>query len=212
MIPNERLIIKINDLQLLNLFILNKKIIFGSKKNISGPENLKVLDKNNIKTNIQIVLCPGINDGRDLTDTLFTLTNDFKSILSIGIVPVGITKFNSNCKLKPYTGESALKVIKKVNDFKKNRKFSKKSANIYLSDEFYILAGISFPDLSPCQVITTPCGDRKNTEQESCKTKFHLFGKTNARIDNDFRRIYNQAEKVSKMHSGFIKYLNSQFN
>ena len=123
-----------------------RRVIFGSKKNISGPENLKVLDKNNIKTNIQIVLCPGINDGRDLTDTLFTLTNDFKSILSIGIVPVGITRFNSNCNLEPYTREGALKVINKVNDFKKDYKSLKKSANIYLSDEFYILAGVVFPE------------------------------------------------------------------
>ena len=29
---------------------------------------------------------------------------------------------------------------------------------------------------------------------------------------SDFDRIYNQAEKVSKMDSGFIKYLNSQLN
>jgi four helix bundle protein len=28
--------------------------------------------------------------------------------------------------------------------------------------------------------------------------------------ENDFRRVYNQAEVVSKMDSGFIKYLNSQ--
>jgi hypothetical protein len=28
---------------------------------------------------------------------------------------------------------------------------------------------------------------------------------------DDFERIYNQAEVVSKMDSGFIKYLNSQF-
>ena len=29
---------------------------------------------------------------------------------------------------------------------------------------------------------------------------------------SDFDRIYNQAEKVSKMDSGFIKYLNSQLD
>jgi four helix bundle protein len=29
---------------------------------------------------------------------------------------------------------------------------------------------------------------------------------------DDFNRIYNQADKVSKMDSGFIKYLNSQLN
>ena len=123
-----------------------RRIIFNSKTNISGPENLKILDKNNIRTNIQIVLCPGINDGEDLEVTLLTLISDFKNILSIGIVPVGVTRFNKNPKIKPYTKENALNVINKINDFKKNHMSLKKSENIFLSDEFYILAGIDFPE------------------------------------------------------------------
>ncbi len=123
-----------------------RKIIFNNKKNTSGPENLKILDRNNIKTNIQIVLCPGINDGKDLDITLLALISDFKNILSIGIVPVGVTKFNKNSKIRPYTGENALKIINKINDFKKKHRSLKKSVNIFLSDEFYILAGIDFPE------------------------------------------------------------------
>jgi len=122
-----------------------RKVIFNNKKNISGPENLKILDRNDIRTNIQIVLCPGINDGRDLMETLFALVSDFKNILSIGIVPVGVTKFNKNSKIKPYTGEKASEIINKINSFKKSHRSLKKSVNIFLSDEFYILAGIDFP-------------------------------------------------------------------
>jgi len=123
-----------------------RRIIFNSKKSISGPENLKVLDKNNIKTNIQIVLCPGINDGKDLEETLLKLISSFKNILSIGIVPVGVTRFNKNSKIKSYTKENALKIINKINDFKKKHGSLKKSVNIFLSDEFYILAGMDFPE------------------------------------------------------------------
>ncbi len=122
-----------------------RNVIFNNKKNISGPENLKILDRNDIRTNIQIVLCPGINDGRDLLETLLTLVSDFKNILSIGIVPVGVTKFNKNSKIKPYTGEKASEIINKINSFKRNHKFLKKTENIFLSDEFYILAGFDFP-------------------------------------------------------------------
>ncbi len=119
--------------------------IFGNKKNINGVRNLKILDGNNIKSNVQIVLCPGINDGQDFTDTLTLLLKNFRNIISIGIVPVGITGFNKNDNLKSFTAKGALEIINTVNNFKKEYKKSKEADKIYLSDEFYILAGINFP-------------------------------------------------------------------
>ncbi|MEA2016519.1 MAG: DUF512 domain-containing protein, partial [Actinomycetota bacterium] len=71
-----------------------REVVFGNKKNMKGIENLKFLDKNGIKTNIQIVLCPGINDGNNMRNTLLNLITGYRNIMSIGIVPVGITKYN----------------------------------------------------------------------------------------------------------------------
>jgi len=122
-----------------------RSIIFGSKKSKKAIDNLKTLDRYGIKTNIQIVLCPGINDGRDLAETLFVLLNDFTHIKSIGIVPVGITKFNSEKDLKPCSGKYAKNTIRSVNDFKIKYKHLKADGKIYLSDEFYILAGAELP-------------------------------------------------------------------
>lgn len=122
-----------------------RNVIFNNKKNISGPENLKILDRNDIRTNIQIVLCPGINDGSDLLETLLTLVSDFKNILSIGIVPVGVTKFNKNSKIKPYNGKKASEIINKIKSFKRIHGSFKNTENIFLSDEFYVLAGFDFP-------------------------------------------------------------------
>ncbi len=123
-----------------------RSLIFGSDKSKKGIDNLKILDNNGIKTNIQIVLCPGINDGKDLTDTLFILLNDFKNIKSIGIVPVGITKFNTVKDLKSLSGEEASNIIQIVSDFKKVERLSKEAEKIYLSDEFYILTGTELPE------------------------------------------------------------------
>ncbi len=122
-----------------------REIIFGNKKTMCGLENLKFLDENGIKTNIQIVLCPDINDSGSLENTLFALIKNYKNILSIGIVPVGITKYNSNQNLEPYHKKGAIEVINDINNFKESYKSLKKTDIIYLSDEFYILAGISFP-------------------------------------------------------------------
>jgi putative radical SAM enzyme (TIGR03279 family) len=122
-----------------------RSIIFGSKKSEKGIDNLKTLDRHGIKTNIQIVLCPGINDGRDLYDTLFLLLNDFNHIRSIGIVPVGLTKFNTEKGLKPCSGKYAEYIIRYINEFKIKHKHLKADVKIYLSDEFYILAGARLP-------------------------------------------------------------------
>jgi len=116
--------------------------IFQNKNSISGIKNLKILDNNGIKTNIQIVLCPGINDGKDLEKTLIKLNKNFNNIISIGMVPVGITKYNKCSELKPYNKISASEIINFTNNF--NKKYN--SDNIFLSDEFYIIAEKKFPD------------------------------------------------------------------
>ncbi len=122
-----------------------REIIFGNKRNMNGIENLKFLDKNGIKTNIQIVLCPGINDGRDMHNTLLTLINDYRNTMSIGIVPVGITKYNNSHSLKSYDKNSAREVIDDVNRFREVNKSLEGIDNIYLSDEFYVMGGVTFP-------------------------------------------------------------------
>lgn len=122
-----------------------RSIIFGNRNSTAGLDNLKVLDDNGIKTNIQIVLCPGINDGKELTDTLYVLLNDYNNIISIGIVPVGITRFNTDNSLRSCTGEDALNIIGFINDFKAGHRHAKDAEKVYLSDEFYILAQVGFP-------------------------------------------------------------------
>lgn len=125
-----------------------REVLFGNNKSMPGIENLRFLDKSGIKFNIQIVLCPGINDGEDLERTLFALIKNFKNVISVGIVPVGITKFNVEKRLKAYDKKSSVKIINFIESFKRKYKRFKKSATIYLSDEFYLIGGTELPDYS----------------------------------------------------------------
>ncbi len=119
-----------------------RNILFGNKTNKIASDILRIFDLNDIKVHIQIVLCPGINDEDDLLNTLNFLKNNFKNILSIGIVPVGITDFNKNTMLLRFKKENAEKLIKMIDDYNKRDNCDK---NIFLSDEFYIIAGDNFP-------------------------------------------------------------------
>ena len=126
-----------------NLEIRN--ILFGNTKTDCAIDNLFILDKNNVRTNIQIVLCPGINDEEDLENTLNILTGSFKKIQSIGVVPVGITKYNRNPLLKPYDRNSSAKIINYIHSYRQNNKKNPFAGKVYLSDEFYLIAGNDFP-------------------------------------------------------------------
>lgn len=106
-------------------------------------EQLKWLEKLGIPVHLQIVLCPKYNDGDELKRTL----NDFKklkNILSVAVVPVGITKYRGGgkCdKLHPVTKEIAVETIEIVDEF--NKSIGKQIA--CCSDEFFAIAEKPIP-------------------------------------------------------------------
>lgn len=120
-----------------------RNLLFGNENHKKSLSILKTLDENKIKTHIQIVLCPGINDGNNLLDTLNFLTCNFKNILSVGIVPVGITKYNKNSLLIQFNKVKSKKLINIINQYKN---IKSENSKIFLSDEFYIIADCELPD------------------------------------------------------------------
>ncbi|MCD4670329.1 MAG: DUF512 domain-containing protein [Actinomycetia bacterium] len=121
-----------------------RSILFGNKNHLKELKYFKILDNAGIRTNIQIVLVPGINDSKDLEHTIRKLHNEYKSIDSIGIIPVGVTDYNKNGSIRPFSGAEAKQTIMMVDGLKK--RYGRKLSNtVFLSDEFYILAGKSFP-------------------------------------------------------------------
>lgn len=97
-------------------------------------ENLKWFRKNKIPFHAQIVLCPGINDGRELDRTLSDLAELKNTVLSVAIVPVGITQFREE-KLKRVDKKVAQETIKIASKYKR----------VCCSDEFFLLAQEPIP-------------------------------------------------------------------
>lgn len=109
-------------------------------------EHLKWLEKSHIPVHLQIVLCPKYNDGEELKRTLADFKK-LKNILSVAIVPVGITKFRK-CKkdvddgrLYPVTKKIARETIEIVDEF--NTAIKKNIA--CCSDEFFAIAEKQIP-------------------------------------------------------------------
>jgi len=123
-----------------------RKAMLGRKKDDNFLGKLVQLIENNIQIHGQIVLCPGINDGEILQNTINELHNFFPGIKTIAIVPVGLTKYRTHLpEIAPVAKKTAAIIINEISILQEN--FTKKTGEkfVYLSDEFYILAGQELP-------------------------------------------------------------------
>lgn len=110
-------------------------------------EYLHMLDDHFIDVHVQIVMCPGYNDGEELKYTLNTLYNDFNNVLDVAVVPVGLTKHREDLPaLIPVNKEKALETIEIVKPIQEKSQKERKNSFVYLADEFYLQAGIPYPD------------------------------------------------------------------
>ena len=99
-----------------------------------------------IEMNGQIVLCKGINDGKELDFSIRELTKYYPCLQSVSVVPVGLSKYREGLyPLEPFTKEDAKEVIgliKKWQDYM----YEKYGMHfIHASDEWYLLAEEELP-------------------------------------------------------------------
>ena len=103
---------------------------------------LKRLSRAGISFHTQIVCVPGINDKLELERSILDLTGPELNTLSIGVVPVGLTRFRSSLpELTPFDAHSASLLLSLIDILRKETA----SDIIYAADEFYVLADKAIP-------------------------------------------------------------------
>ena len=108
--------------------------------------HLDELEKADVEYHTQIVLCPNLNDGAELDYTITELLKRRPNVLSLAIVPVGVTKYRRDkFALTQFDKVGALKVIEQVEKFQKKIREECGRTFVYLGDEFYFLAGLDMP-------------------------------------------------------------------
>ncbi len=109
-------------------------------------EYIDMLAEGGIEICAQIVLCRGINDGKELERSLNDLARLYPQLSSVSVVPSGLTKFREGLfNLKSFDKASSKEVIKAVE--KINAFYAKKTGKnlFFCSDEFYLMAGKRLP-------------------------------------------------------------------
>lgn len=127
-----------------SLHTTNPELRIKMLKNPKAGEilnQLKWLEKIQIPVHLQIVLCPKYNDSKELRRTLNDIKK-LKNVLSVAIVPVGITKHRKGNELYPVTKKIATETIDIIDEF--NKSIKKQLA--CCSDEFFALAEKRIPD------------------------------------------------------------------
>ena len=120
--------------------------MMGNKRAGKVLEYIYRLAEAGIKMNTQLVLCPGYNDGEELTYTLNELGKLYPSVQSIACVPVGLTKCREGlCELSPFTKEQADDVVSRIEVYNKSFLCYNKTNIAYASDEFYLKAQRPMP-------------------------------------------------------------------
>lgn len=123
-----------------------RRKLFRSGRADRGLINLARLVEAGIKVHAQIVLCPGINDGEPLDYTISWLDSLGPGLLSTGLVPVGLTAHRAGLfPLQAYKATEARRLLDWVDERQRYYLGRRGSRFVYAADEFYQLAGMSFP-------------------------------------------------------------------
>ena len=121
--------------------------MMGNKRAGKVLEYVKKLADAGIKLNTQLVLCPGYNDGEELTYSLKELGKLYPAVQSIAAVPVGLTCYRSGLtNLNPFTKEQSLNVISRINSYNSDFLCYNNTNIAFAADEFYLNAGLPMPE------------------------------------------------------------------
>jgi putative radical SAM enzyme (TIGR03279 family) len=98
-----------------------------------------------IEIHAQVVLCPEINDGEILERTVRDLAALHPRVKSVAIVPLGLTRYNTDERLTAVTPEFCRRTIHEI--FPLQREFRKTLGTTFafLGDEIYLRAGSPIP-------------------------------------------------------------------
>ena len=107
---------------------------------------LRALLDHGIEVHGQIVCCPGLNDGAVLDDTLAGILEQFPELASICVVPLGISKFNTEPRMRATTQAEAAAVVACVQDWQDAFLQVLGRRLVHASDEYYLLADLPFPE------------------------------------------------------------------
>lgn len=108
-------------------------------------EHLDRLAAGGIRIHAQVVLCPEVNDGGVLQRTIDDLHARGDDVLSLSIVPVGLTEFNVDRGIRALTTEECRGALATIEEARIRARRERGTAWCYASDELFLQAEVEVP-------------------------------------------------------------------
>jgi putative radical SAM enzyme (TIGR03279 family) len=106
---------------------------------------LSVLLDGGIEVHGQVVVCPGVNDGAVLEDTLAGILDRYPRLASVGAVPLGVSRYSHEPDMRPHTRDEAVSVVDTIEEWQRVYQRALGHRMVFAADEYYLLAGRPFP-------------------------------------------------------------------
>ncbi|MFL6205741.1 MAG: DUF512 domain-containing protein [Acidimicrobiales bacterium] len=106
---------------------------------------LRALLDHGVEVHGQVVLCPGINDGEVLEGTLAGVLDRYPELASLCVVPLGVSRYNTEPRMRAHTVAEAAAVVDCVEAWQQIYLDTIGRRLVYVGDEYYLLAERPFP-------------------------------------------------------------------
>jgi NifB/MoaA-like Fe-S oxidoreductase len=124
-----------------------RKVLLNNPRVPNIVEQLTRLADGGIQFHGQMVIVPGLNDGPVLEQSLTDLWNLGDAMMSVALVPVGVTQFSHLYSGKSMDRDHARVLLDTVHRWEERALAERGDRWVYGSDELYLLAEAPLPDV-----------------------------------------------------------------
>jgi putative radical SAM enzyme (TIGR03279 family) len=122
-----------------------RTLMLRNRRGATSLRWLAALLEAGIMVHGQVVLCPGMNNGPVLEQTLAETIMRFPNLTTLGIVPLGLSKYNKEPNLRVHTRDEAATDLEIIH-FWQDRALNATGRRMFqASDELYVQAGVEVP-------------------------------------------------------------------
>jgi putative radical SAM enzyme (TIGR03279 family) len=120
------------------------RMLINPKAALIG-QHLDRLRAGSIQVHAQVVLCPEINDGPILEETIADLYTREQQVLSLSVVPVGLTDFNADRGVRALSPQECAEALESIDSIRERALAERGRAWCYAADEMFLQAGRELP-------------------------------------------------------------------
>ncbi len=117
-------------------------------RNRRGATSLRWLEAllgGGIEVHGQVVVCPGVNDGAVLEDTLAGVLDRYPGLATVACVPLGVSRASKEPAMRAHTRTEAAAVCETVGRWQDTFLAALGRRMVFAADEYYLMSGVPFP-------------------------------------------------------------------